>query len=146
MCARLRLCTQQSDRLFLSKHFLARTTNSPHITQIIRYTKKTSILGYGAMQSDKYQGFGGTFRIHLHSGRPENACSKFLRNTTASPTHCCLSTTTHVAVEWYSRYSVQILAQKTAVIAEIPVGFRTRFKNMLGTYVKLRHDRYVHVL
>lgn len=95
---------------------------------------------------DKYQGFGGTCSIHLHSGRPENVCSRFLRNISASPTHCCLSTTTYVAVEWYSRYSVQISAQKTAVIAKMPVGFRTPFKNMLETYVKLRHDRYVHVL
>lgn len=62
------------------------------------------------------------------------------------PTHCCLSTTTHFAVEWYSRYSFQISAQKTAVIAGIPVGFRTSFKNMLGTCVKLFHDRYAHVL
>lgn len=94
----------------------------------------------------KYQGFGGTCGNHLHSGRSENVSSRFLRNISASPTHCCLSTTIHVAVEWYSRYSVQISAQKTAVIAEIPVGFRTPFKNMLETYVKLSHDRYVHVL
>jgi len=66
--------------------------------------------------------------------------------TSVTPTHCCLSTTTHVAVEWYSRYSVQISAQKTTVIPEILAGIRTPFKNMLGTYVKLRHDRYLHVL
>jgi len=94
---------------------------------------------------EKYQGFGGTCRIHLHSGRPENACRRLLRNTSDSDTLLPIYTT-HVAVEWYSRYSVQISAPKTAVIPEAPAGFRTPFKNMLGTYVKLRHDRYVHVL
>jgi len=94
---------------------------------------------------EKYQGFGGTCSIHPHRGRPENACSRLFRNISDSDT-LLLSTATHVAVECYSRYSVQISAQKTAVIPEIPAGFRTPFKNMLGTYVKLRHDRYVHVL
>jgi hypothetical protein len=95
---------------------------------------------------DKYQGFGGTCSIHLHSGRPENACNRFLRNISASPTYYCLTTTPHVAVECCSRYLVQISAQKTTVPAEVPVGFLTPFKNIMGTYVTLRHDRYVHVL
>ena len=84
---------------------------------------------------DKYQGFGGTCSIHLHSGRTENAC---IGSSEISMPHTWRSS-------GYSRYSVQISAQKTAVTAEIPVGFRTPFKNMLRTYVKLRHDRYVHV-
>jgi hypothetical protein len=76
----------------------------------------------------------------------KNACSRFLRNISASKTHWCLSTTPHFAVEWYSRYQVQISAQRMTVIAEVPVVFLRLFRNILGTCLKLRHDRYLRIL
>lgn len=91
--ARLRLGAQQSESLFLSKQFLARTINPPppHITQIIRYTKKASILGYGAMQS-VWQ-VPRLWRNLQHSStqwQNWKCMHRFLGNINAS----------HVAVEW----------------------------------------------